>query len=542
MDPQRAYDELVGRARALALLGSCSAVLSWDEQTYMPTGGASHRGGQMALLAGLYHERATDPRVGELLSVLEDSPLVAAPESVVAVNVRELRRAFDRKVLLPKALVEELARTTSLAQHEWVAARSASDVSRFRPWLEQIVRLKRQEAACLTSSTAKNVASTAGEVISDPSRAGDVASLPPAYDSLLDEYEPGANSAELATLFQDLRRDLVPLVAAITEASHSKGQENAQPGGSSNRNGEAILKRFFPRERQRVFGETVAAAIGFDFERGRLDVTAHPFCSGIGPGDCRITTRFDERHFGDAFFGILHEVGHGLYEQGLDQAHYGTPMGEAVSLGMHESQSRLWENAVARGRAFWSYWFPMARNTFREALSGVTLEAFHRAINHVAPSLIRVQADEATYNLHIIVRFELELALISGDLQVADLPFAWIEKYREALGVTPRNDAEGCLQDIHWSAGLIGYFPTYTLGNVYAAQLYAQAQADLGCLDEPFGRGDYAGLLGWLRTKVHSQGQRSRPAALIEQITGSKPSHRPLIDGLRRKYEELYGL
>jgi carboxypeptidase Taq len=516
--------------------------LSWDEQTYMPTGGAVHRGGQLALLAGLYHERAIDPRVGELLSIVEDSPLAAAPESAAAVNVRELRRAFNRKVLLPKALVEELARITSLAQHEWIAARTASDFSRFRPWLEQIVHLKRQEAACLTGSTAKDVGSIAGQAIPERFRSGNVASSPPVYDSLLDEYEPGANSSELATLFQDLRRDLVPLVEAITEAAERKKKERTQPPAFAGEDGEAILKRFYPRERQRVFGEAVAAAVGFDFGRGRLDVTAHPFCSGIGPGDCRITTRFDEHHFGDAFFGILHEVGHGLYEQGLDPDHYGTPMGEAVSLGMHESQSRLWENAVARGRAFWTYWFPTARSIFREALSGVTPEAFHRAVNHVAPSLIRVQADEATYNLHIIVRFELELALITGDLAVADLPLAWIEKYRETLGVTPRTDAEGCLQDIHWSAGLIGYFPTYTLGNLYAAQLYAQAQTDLGSLDEFFGRGDYAGLLGWLRTKVHSQGQRYRPTALIEQVTGSKPSHRPLIDGLRRKYEELYGI
>jgi carboxypeptidase Taq len=273
-----------------------------------------------------------------------------------------------------------------------------------------------------------------------------------------------------------------------------------------------------------------------------LDVAAHPFCSGIGPGDCRITTRYDEHQFSDAFFGILHEVGHALYEQGLDPEHYGTPMGEAVSLGVHESQSRLWENAVGRGQAFWAHWFPMAQRVFREALADVKFEAFHAAINHVAPSLIRVQADEATYNLHIIVRFELERALLTGDLAVADLPAAWNDKYRETLGVTPRNDAEGCLQDIHWSAGLIGYFPTYTLGNLYAAQLYAQAQADLGGLDEPFARGDFSGLLGWLRAKVHSQGQRFRPAILIENITGSKPDHRPLIDGLRRKYAELYGI
>ena len=282
--------------------------------------------------------------------------------------------------------------------------------------------------------------------------------------------------------------------------------------------------------------------MGFDFRRGRLDVTAHPFCTGIGPGDCRITTRFDEHEFSDAFFGILHEVGHGLYEQGLDEAHYGTPMGEAVSLGVHESQSRLWENLVGRGRAFWAYWLPMARRIFHEALADVSLDAFHAAVNHVAPSLIRVQADEATYNLHIIIRFELEQDLLAGDLAVGDLPAAWNQKYRECLGVTPRNDAEGCLQDIHWSAGLIGYFPTYTLGNIYAAQLFAAAQAELGGLDDAFARGDFGGLLGWLREKVHRQGQRYRPADLVERVTGSRPDHRPLIDGLRRKYAELYGI
>ncbi len=300
-----------------------------------------------------------------------------------------------------------------------------------------------------------------------------------AYDALLDEYEPNARSADLALLFQALERELVPLVEAISEASQRKAASSAQPGAAAaaahRAGGEAVLKRLYPRERQRVFGEAVAAAVGFDFHRGRLDVTAHPFCTGIGPGDCRITTRFDEHNFSDAFFGILHEVGHGLYEQGLDPAHYGTPMGDSVSLGVHESQSRLWENAVARGRAFWTFWFPMAQRIFREALTGVTIDEFHAAVNHVAPSLIRVQADEATYNLHIIVRFELERALIAGDLAVADVPAAWNDKYRASLGIVPRNDAEGCLQDIHWSAGLIGYFPTYTLGNLYAAQLFARA-------------------------------------------------------------------
>ena len=539
MNPQSAYDEVMRRAGEMAVLASCSTVLGWDEQTYMPSGGANHRGSQMALLAGLYHERATDLKLGELLAIVEGSKLAAEDDSVVAVNVRELRRRYERRTQLPRTLVEELARTTSLAQPEWVAARSASDFGRFRPWLEKIIQLKREEAACLATITAVDATPTSDRPEAEDSRS---AFSPSPYDPLLDDYEPGAKSADLALVFEGLERDLVPLIATITDAARRKAQSVGAPGSSSDVTGEAILKRFYPRERQKVFGEMVASAIGFDFERGRLDVAPHPFCSGIGPGDCRITTRFNEHHFGEAFFGIMHEVGHGLYEQGLDQVQYGTPMGEAVSLGMHESQSRLWENAVARGRSFWDHWFPMARHTFREALSGVTPEAFHAAINHVAPSLIRVQADEATYNLHIIVRFELERALISGELAVADLPGAWNEKYRKTLGVTPQNDAEGCLQDIHWSAGLIGYFPTYTLGNLYAAQVFGQAQADLGDLDQAFARGDYDGLLGWLRAKVHSQGQRYRAAALIERITGSKPDHRPLIHGLRGKYEELYGI
>ncbi len=508
IEPREAYRALTRQSRELATLASCSAVLGWDEQTYMPAGGAEHRGTQMAMLAGLQHERATDPRIGELLAIVEGSPLVHDPDSFEAADIREWRRGYDRRTRLPRSLVEDMARTTSMAQSEWVAARTASDFDRFRPWLERIIRLKRDEASCLAVSGS-----------------GDSS-----YDPLLDDYEPGARSDDLTELFRALREELTPLVASITEAAARRGSD------------EAILNRSYPRDRQRIFGEAVAAAVGFDFHRGRLDVTAHPFCSGIGPGDCRITTRFDEHEFSEAFFGILHEVGHGLYEQGLDASRYGTPTGEAVSLGVHESQSRLWENLVGRSRAFWSYWLPMARRIFHEALADVTLDRFHTAVNRVEPSLIRVRADEATYNLHIIVRFELERALLAGDLDAADVPTAWNEKYREFLGVEPKNDAEGCLQDIHWSAGLIGYFPTYTLGNVYAAQLFSAAGSQLGDLDTAFAQGDFVGLLGWLREKIHHQGQRYRAADLIRRVTGSPPDHRPLLDNLRRKYTELNNL
>lgn len=522
-----AYSELMRRAGESAVLASCSALLGWDEQTYMPPEGAVHRGGQMALLAGLHHEKGTDPRIGELLGLVENSPLIGDPASAEAVDVRELRRGYNRLTRLPRALVEELARAASLAQQAWVEARAAADFSGFRPHLETIIRLKREESTCLTAG---------GSAVS-----GGGAPYESPYDPLLDEYEPGARAAPLTALFERLRRELVPLAAEAAEAARARLSAGAKSAAHNNNKDaiDPILTREYPVDRQKLFGEMAAAAVGFDFRRGRLDVTAHPFCTGIGPGDVRITTRYDARQFSDAFFGILHEVGHGLYEQGLDPARFGTPLGEAVSLGVHESQSRLWENLVGRSRAFWKHWFPSAQRIFPQALHDVSLDRFHAAVNHVVPSLIRVQADEATYNLHILIRFELEQALLAGDLPVGDLPGAWNAKYRETLGVEPSNDAEGCLQDVHWSAGLFGYFPTYTLGNLYAAQLFERADADLGGLDDAFARGDYAGLLGWLRDRIHRHGKRYAPADLIERAAGAPLDHRPFIAALRRKYGEL---
>jgi carboxypeptidase Taq len=502
---QTAYDELIRRSKEQSLLASCSSILGWDEQTYMPRCGAEHRGNQMALLAGLHHEKATDPRIGALLGELEGSDLVDDPEAPGAVNVREIRRDYDRRTRLPRSLVEELARTTTMAQQEWVVARQRNDFDHFRPWLETIVHLKRREAECLADGML-------------------------AYDALLDEYEPGARSDAIARLFTALQRALVPLVEAI-RGSRLQGR----PDPSALRRTDA-----FPIDRQRIFGEAVAATIGFDFQRGRLDTAAHPFCTGIGPGDCRITTRYNPVDIQDALFGILHEAGHALYEQGLDPEHAGTPMGEAVSLGVHESQSRLWENAVGRSRPFWNHVFPLARRIFHVALSDVSLDDFLFTVNRVEPSLIRVEADEVTYNLHVLLRFELEQALLSGDLKVGDVPDAWNEATRRLLGLTPPSDADGCLQDIHWSAGLFGYFPTYTLGNLYAAQLFARASEDLGDLGAAFARGEFADLLTWLRAKVHRHGRRHRPARLIELAAGAPPDPKPLIDALRTKYGALY--
>jgi carboxypeptidase Taq len=501
-----AYDELLRRSKEHALLTSCISLLGWDELTYMPPSGAENRGDQMAYLAGLQHEKACDARIGELLAQVESSPLVADADSDATVNLREWRRLYERATKVPRDLVEELARVTSIAQQEWNTARQDSDYQRFRPWLESILRLKRREAECLAmGSTPDNL-----------------------YDALLDEHEPGAKTSELVALFAALRAELVPLATAIAE---SPRQAHA-----------AILHRPYALDRQRIFGEAVAAAVGFDFQRGRLDSTAHPFCSFIGPGDCRITTRYNLHDFSESFFGVLHEIGHALYDLGLDPAHHGTPRGEAASLGLHESQSRLWENIVGRSRPFWQHFFPLARQVFPETLHEVSLDDFHRAVNHVERSTNRVQADEVTYDLHILIRFELERELVSGNLSAADLPAAWNAKYEANLGVLPENDGEGCLQDGHWSAGLFGYFPTYTLGNVFAAQLFAAAERDLGDQATNFSAGNFATLLGWLRDKIHRHGQRHPAPRLIEAATGSPPDHRALVTGLKSKFGTLYGL
>lgn len=503
MRPQTAYDELIRLTREEALLSSCVDLLEWDEETYLPRGGVAHRSEQLALLAGLLHDRGTDPRIGELLEAVEGSRLVAEPESAAAVNVREIRRAYDRERKLPRKLVAESARVTALAQQGWADAREASDYDVFRPWLERIVKLAREEA----------------EAVGYPETP---------YDALLDDYEPGITTAEVTSLFEDLTRELLPLVEAITAGRKPRARTGSQ-------------RREFAVDRQRLFGEAVAAAIGFDLERGRVDSSLHPFCTGLGPGDCRITARFSSRDFAGGFFAVLHETGHALYEQGLEAEHYGTPMGEAASLGVHESQSRLWENLVGRSRSFWQHFYPRARAVFHDALGDLKLDGFLAGINRVERSCVRVRADEVTYNLHILIRFELEQALVAGDLPAAELPDAWNAAYKRYLGVAPSNDVEGCLQDGHWAEGLVGYFPTYTLGNLYAAQLFAAARAQLGDLDAQFARGDFATLLGWLREQVHRHGQRFTPKQLVERATKAPPDWRPLVAALRAKYLDAEG-
>lgn len=498
------FAEVCNHARRIAALTTINETLGWDERTHLPPAAGDYRADQSTLLAGLTHAAWIDPKFGQQLDELSAGLTDATdPHSDVAVVVRRLKRQRDKRVKLPQSLVEELARAAVLGQQAWQEARQKDDFPSFRPLLERMIELKRQQAEALGYPECP-------------------------YDALLDEFEPDEVTSNVGKVLQGLRESLVPLVAKIQ--------------ASGRRPDTSMLHRRFPAEAQERLGRLASAAIGYDFNRGQLDVTAHPFCATLGPNDVRITTRYDEQFFNASFFGILHESGHGIYDQGQPVEHFGLPIGEFVSLGIHESQSRLWENLVGRSRAFWTHFYPLAQQHFPEALGDVPMDAFHFAVNDVRPSLIRIEADEVTYNLHILIRFELERALLEGQLEAADLPEAWNAKYQQYLGITPPTNRDGVLQDVHWSAGLIGYFPTYSLGNLYAAQFFARAENDLGNLAESFARGDFHPLLGWLREKIHRHGQRYSAAELVKQATGQPLSARPLVDHLTAKMGVLYGL
>jgi carboxypeptidase Taq len=496
-------DKVREHARETAMLRSIAELLEWDERTKMPPAAGEYRAEQITYLSAKVHQRQTDPQLGQWLDELAGSALAADPHSDSGATIRQMRREYDKLTKVPQRLVEELTRLSVLGQQAWVKARKDNDFAAFAPLLEKIVKLKREQADAVGYQDCP-------------------------YDALLDDYEPGETTKNVRAVLEGLRKDLVPLVASIAESSRKPDL--------------GILKRTYPIAAQEELGTRAARAIGFDFQRGRLDVTHHPFCCGMGPNDTRLTTRYDERFFPSSFFSILHEAGHGIYDQGLRNEHFGLPPGSYLSLGIHESQSRMWENQVGRSEAFWRHFFPQTQAAFPDALSGVTPDEFYFAINDVRPSLIRVEADEATYNLHIIIRFELEQALINDDLAINDLPDAWNQKYRDYLGIAPPDNADGVLQDVHWSAALIGYFPTYSLGNLYSAQFFAQADQDVGPLHEQFARGEFAPLLNWLREKIHSPGQCYPANDLIVKVTGQPLSHRPLIDYLRSKYAPLYGL
>lgn len=495
----RQYGEFIRRARELADIGHAQGLLSWDQETYMPPRGTEARARSLGTLAGLYHEKLTDPALVALMEELRGGQLQGDAE----VNWRYVERDQRRALKVPRELVVELSQTQSLAHEAWVEARKKSDFPLFRPWLEKILKLQKEVAH----------------------RVGFEGSI---YNAFLDEYEPYARVETVAPLLEQLRARLVPLVGRIAAAGHGPAA--------------GILDREFPVDRQEAFGRRVLADMGFDLERGRLDVSVHPFCSGTSPMDVRLTTRYSPTQLTSALFGIIHEAGHGLYEQGLPADAGGTPVGSSVSLGIHESQSRMWENMIGRSRPFWERYLPVLKEYFPDQLKGVEVEAFYAAVNQVAPSLIRVEADEVTYNLHILLRFELEQALVEERLRVEDLPQLWDERMESYLGIRPPDAARGVLQDIHWSIGLIGYFPTYSLGNLYAAQFFRQAKQELPGLMDRVARGDLLGLKDWLNRKIHARGRRLRADELVQALTGTALQVDCFMEYLEEKYGALYQL
>jgi len=493
-----------GHARRTAVLASVESLLGWDEQTMLQRAGGPHRADQATAMAAVVHGLRTDPAQAERLAALGVSPLATGGTPHERAAIRLLKHDADKQSRLPRRLVEELARAAVEAQQAWVEARASSTWSTLRPHLVRMFALKREQAACQRPDL-------------DP------------YDALLDDYEPGARWRRLADRFAPLRAAVVDLVGEC--------------GAAIRRPDESILtERRYPVGAQRDFVREVAGRIGFDFDRGRLDTTEHPFCTTLGPDDCRITTRWNERWLPTALFGVLHEAGHGLYEQGLSREWYGLPPGEAASLGIHESQSRLWENLVGRSRPFWEWCFPLARKAFPAVLGDIDATRFREALLTVRPSFIRVEADEVTYNLHVMLRFDLERALVHGDLAVDDLPAAWNDRFERDFGMRPPDDAHGVLQDIHWSAGLIGYFPTYTLGNLFAAQLMEAARRAVPDLDDQVAAGRFDDLLGWLRREIHAFGRTLESEPLVEQATGGSVSGDWLVRSLRDRYGPAYGL
>jgi carboxypeptidase Taq len=498
-----AYPELVETVREASLVGSVASVLGWDQETMMPSGGVEFRSRQLALLARMHHEQSTSPRIGDLLDrASADGSL--DPTGPEAANVREMRRDYDRARKLPARLVEELAKVSSVAQHEWAAARAESDFRKFQPWLERLVSLNREKAQCLGIPAG-------GE----------------AWDALADTYEPGCCARDVAALFGPLRERLKGLLDRVMGSSK----------GPSNRFNELEIDI----DAQERFVRFVAESLGFDFGRGRLDRSTHPFCGGSHCNDVRLTTRYRGDCVNDALGSTIHESGHGMYEQGLPFAHVGTPLGEAVSLGIHESQSRMWENQVGRSRAFWTWCTPHVMRHFGERTNGFGADELYGAANIVEPGFIRVDADEATYNQHVMVRFALERALIGGQLPVAELPGEWNRLYKDHLGLDVPDDRRGCLQDVHWSMGAFGYFPTYTLGTLYAAQLFDAARAAMPGLEEGIAKGEFAPLLAWLNREVHAHGRRFLPGELCTRVTGRPLSAEPFLSHLEGKLAPLYG-
>jgi carboxypeptidase Taq len=496
-------DELRSRLEEVYALDRTASLLGWDLQTYMPVGGAENRAFQLEVLGRTAHEKWISDEMGILLEDLSSELGDSDYDSFEASLIRVTQRTLDRKLKLSADLVGRRRAATSLATSAWEKARAASDFKAFRPHLEAVLDLTIEMAEALGYDES-------------------------IYDPLLDEYEPGMTASELEPLFQEMKDSLVPLVRAVSER-----QATISPDP---------MAREYDGKTQWAFGLEVIEALGFDLQRGRQDRSAHPFTTGLSTGDVRLTTRIERDRLATGLFGTIHEAGHGMYEQGYGPALARTPLANCASLGVHESQSRMWENVIGRSRAFWTFWLPRLKAHFPGQLSGIDLNTFYRAVNRVRPSFIRVEADEVTYNLHIFLRFELEKALLGGEISTAELPEIWNQKMEDSLGVRPDNDAEGVLQDVHWANGLIGYFPTYSLGNLLSVQFYRQAVSELPDIPAQIEAGDFAALLGWMRKNIHLQGRKYTPTELVQRCTGGPIQTAPYLDYITRKYSELYAL
>ncbi|MEK7555592.1 MAG: carboxypeptidase M32 [Patescibacteria group bacterium] len=491
------------RLKEIYHLSSAMSLLGWDQQVYMPHRGAESRASTMAHLSVTIHEKFlkinSDGLLDSLRKKLEADKLVARE----AIIVKETCRSYDREKKLPASFVRELAETIAKTHSVWKEARRKSDFKMFLPWLKKIVALKRKEAELVGYKKSP-------------------------YDALLDVFEPEMTTEKTAKILNDLKDFLVLFVKKIAA---SKVKVNAK-----------IIKGEFSIEEQKKFNQLIAEKIGFNLEAGRIDQSAHPFTIGFHPHDVRITTRHDKNNLLPAIFSTIHETGHALYEQGLLAEHFGTPLAESISLGIHESQSRLWENLIGRSLPFWKYFYPKLQKEFPEPFKSILFLKFYKAINKVEPSFIRTEADEITYNLHIIIRFEIEKLMIEGSIRLADLPKIWNQKVKKYLGIKVRNDAQGVLQDVHWSSGLIGYFPTYAFGNLYAAQFYNSMRNEIFNLDKKIEAGHLSHVREWLRKKIYVHGKSFTADALVKEVTGESLNSRYFIDYLEKKYKEIYKL
>jgi len=495
--------ELKKRLVAISHLSSILGLLEWDQNVYLPAKAGEARAKQVAELSSLVHAKFVDLDNDGLLTGLKaqlDKNKLRDGEAVI---VSETWRDFGRAKKLPDAFVREMAEVSSRSETNWAEARSKNDFALFLPWLEKIVKLKRQEAKYIGYTKSP-------------------------YDALIDTFEPGMTTDEASKILNDLKDFLVPFIGRIKKAKLKIDPKR--------------LAGKFPIAKQMAFNEQIVSKMGFDLEAGRIDKTVHPFELSMHPTDVRITTRYSENDALYSVGSIIHEAGHGLYDQGMNPQHFGTPLAEMISHGIHESQSRLWENIIGKSQSFWKYFYPKLQKEFPKPFKAVPLADFVRIINKVSPSLIRTEADEVTYNLHIIMRFEIEREMIEGSIDLKDLPKIWQAKMQEYFGLKVPNNSVGVLQDVHWGAGLIGYFPTYSFGNLYSAQFYSAMKRDIPDIDNQIASGKFSEVREWLRKNIHAHGKTYKAGELVKKVTGDELNSKYFIDYLKEKYYKLYSI